>query len=223
MRILIVEDEEKLANALKEGLEHKGHAVDVVGDGKTALTRISLYQKDYDAVVLDLMLPLMDGVEVCRTARERGVNVPILVLTALNETDRKIDLLQIGADDYMAKPFAFEELLARLNALTRRPHTVVPAVITVGDVELDTGRRVVQQDGKPVALTLREFALLEYLMRNANRVLNREEITSHVWDFNFASLSNIVDVHVKNLRRKLSPAGRCTIETVRGVGYRLTG
>lgn len=223
MRLLVVEDEKKLADALKQGLEHKGFAVDLVGDGTNALDRISLYHKDYDAIVLDLMLPGMDGKEVCKAMRAKNITTPTLVLTALNETDRKVDLLEIGADDYMVKPFSFEELLARIHALTRRPQAMIPAVIAVGDLKLDTGAHSVHQQEKPLQLTLREFALLEFLMRNPNRVLNREEIVSHVWDFNFTSFSNILDVHIKNLRKKLSPRGACTIETVRGVGYRLTG
>lgn len=222
MKILIVEDEQKLADALAKGLTLKGYSVDIVGDGKKALTRMSLHRNDYDLIILDLMLPSMDGHAVCREARAMGVTTPILILTARNETDKKVDLLLSGADDYLVKPFSFEELSARIHALMRRPNETVPDTLKVRDIELNPVERTVKRDTKDVPLTLKEFSLLEYFMRHPNQVINREDLLSHLWDFNYESFSNVVDVHVKNLRRKLSLAGDPSIlETVRGIGYRL--
>lgn len=224
MKILLVEDEEKLADALSRGLKLKGYAVDVVHDGKKALNRISLHRTDYDLVILDLMLPSMDGQEICKTAREWGVTTPILILTARSETDRKVELLLSGADDYLVKPFSFEELAARVHALLRRPTATLPSVINVNDIELNPVERTVRRDGKEVPLTLKEFGLLEYFMRHPNQVVNREDLLTNLWDFNYASFSNVVDVHVKNLRKKLSDdASEDPLETVRGIGYRLRG
>lgn len=222
MRVLVIEDEEKLADALKRGLEKKGFAVDTVDDGEKGLTRMSLHRGDYDIVILDLMLPTMDGYEVTKAARERGVTTPILILTARNETDIKVNLLLSGADDYVVKPFSFEELLARVRALLRRPNEALPEVLAVHDIRLDTGKRVVTRGGIEVPLTLKEFSMLEYFMRHPNQAINREDLLSHLWDFNYSSFSNVVDVHVKNLRTKLD-SGRDTsiLETVRGIGYRL--
>ena len=222
MKILLVEDEEKLATALKRGLELGGYAVDIVGDGKKALTRISLHRNDYDVVILDLMLPSMDGYEICREVREKDIAVPILVLTARAETDTKVKLLLAGADDYMVKPFSFTELSARIQALLRRPAEQVPEVLKAADIELDQGTRRVVRDGKEIPLTLKEFGLLEYFMRHPNQVVNREDLLTHLWDFNYAGFSNVVDVHIKNLRRKLTRTNsEDVLETVRGVGYRL--
>lgn len=224
MKILIVEDEKKLADALVRGLTLKGYSVDTIDDGKKALTRISLHRNDYDLIILDLMLPSMDGHEICRTAREMGVTIPILILTARNETEKKVDLLLSGADDYLVKPFSFEELTARVHALMRRPSEAIPQVLTVEGVELNPADRTVTRDGEEIPLTLKEFSLLEYFMRHPNQVINREDLLSHLWDFNYESFSNVVDVHVKNLRRKLDARGNPGIlETVRGIGYRLRG
>ncbi|MEK7063692.1 MAG: response regulator transcription factor [Patescibacteria group bacterium] len=222
MRILIIEDEEKLAEALSRGLTHKGYAVDVINDGEKGLTRISLHRADYDLVILDLMLPTVDGLTICKEVRELGITVPILVLTARNETDSKVELLLAGADDYLVKPFSFDELSARVHALMRRPNEAIPTILTVGDIALNPVERTVTRDGKPILLTLKEFGMLEYFMRRPNQVVNREDILSHLWDFNYASFSNVVDVHIKNLRNKLDDAGEPSIlETVRGIGYRL--
>lgn len=224
MKILVVEDEKKLADALVRGLTLKGYSVDTIDDGKKALTRISLHRNDYDLIILDLMLPSMDGHEICRTAREMGITVPILILTARNETEKKVDLLLSGADDYLVKPFSFEELTARVHALMRRPTESVPQVLTFDGVELNPADRTVTRDGEEIPLTLKEFSLLEYFMRHPNQVINREDLLSHLWDFNYESFSNVVDVHVKNLRRKLDARGNPGIlETVRGIGYRLRG
>lgn len=222
MRILIVEDEKKLAEALAKGLALKGYAVDILGDGKKALARISLHRSDYDLMILDLMLPGMTGFEVCKAVRELGVTVPIMILTGRTETESKVDLLLSGADDYLVKPFSFEELSARVHALLRRPVESTPAVLRVRDIELNPIERRVVRDGKELKLTLKEFGLLEYFMRHPNQVVNREDLLGHLWDFNYASFSNVVDVHVKNLRKKLSDkSGSTVLETVWGIGYRL--
>jgi two-component system OmpR family response regulator len=222
MKVLLVEDEQKLAQALARGLGLEGYTVDTVADGKKALTRISLHRTDYDVVILDLMLPSLDGYEICKQMREMNINVPILILTARNETDTKVKLLSSGADDYLVKPFSFAELTARLRALLRRPTEKLPERLAVGDIELDPSERRVTRDGKEVPLTLKEFGLLEYFMRHPNQVVNREDLLNHLWDFNYVGFSNVVDVHVKNLRRKLDEkGGRGVLQTVRGIGYRL--
>lgn len=222
MRILVVEDEAKLADILSKGLEKKGYAVDVIGNGEEALTRLSLHRADYDLVILDLMLPGKEGSEVCREAREKGVTTPILILTARNETEKKIELLLSGADDYLVKPFSFDELLARMTALLRRPQTSMPTILNVSDLELDPSAHTASRDGEPLELTLKEFMLLEYFMRHPNEVINREDLLTHLWDFNYESFSNVIDVHVKNLRRKLdSGDGDSILETIRGIGYKL--
>ncbi|MBI4093706.1 response regulator transcription factor [Candidatus Kaiserbacteria bacterium] len=222
MKILLIEDEQKLADALKRGLELQGYTVDIVSDGKKALTRASLHRSDYDLVILDLMLPSMDGYEICKEMRERNITVPILVLTARAETDTKVKLLLSGADDYLVKPFSFAELSARLRALMRRPSESLPEVLKTDDIDLDPATRKVTREGREIPLTLKEFGLLEYFMRHPNQVVNREDLLNHLWDFNYVGFSNVVDVHVKNLRRKLDgkdPEG--VLETVRGIGYRL--
>lgn len=221
MKILLVEDEQKLAEALAKGLAHEGYTADIVNDGKKALTRISLHRKDYDLVILDLMLPSMDGLEICRQVREMNITIPILILTARAETDTKVQLLVSGADDYLVKPFSFAELNARIQALLRRPNESLPETLKVGGIELNPGERKVMREGKEVELTLKEYGLLEYFMRHPNQVVNREDLLNHLWDFNYVGFSNVVDVHVKNLRRKLERDGDTVLQTVRGVGYRL--
>lgn len=222
MKILVVDDEKKLALALARGLSLKGYTTDVLHDGKNALTRISLHAKDYDLIILDLMLPFVSGTEICKTARELGVTVPILILTARDEVANKVDLLLSGADDYMVKPFSFDELAARVHAILRRPPESVQQKVIVGDIELNVALRSATKNGILLTLTLKEFSLLEYLLRHPNEVINREELLSHLWDFNYDSFSNVVDVHVKNLRKKLDQGNSPSIlETVRGVGYRL--
>ncbi len=223
MRILLVEDEEKLAKAVVQGLTKKGYAVDYILDGEKAMKRIALNHMDYDLVVLDLMLPGMDGLAICKKMRESSITTPILILTARDEIETKVDLLLSGADDYLVKPFSFEELTARIAALLRRPAEALPSVVTVGDIVLNSSNHTVKKNNKDVALTLKEFVLLEYFMRHPNTVINREELLTHLWDFNYSSFSNVVDVHVKNLRKKLDlQDGQTVLETVRGVGYRFT-
>lgn len=222
MRILIIEDNEKLALSLKKGLSKNGYAADCIHDGQQGAEHFFVNNPDYDAVILDLMLPNRSGLDICTAARERGISTPIIILTAKDTKADSITLLNAGADDYIVKPFAFEELLARLRAVTRRPAQSLPTELTIGALRLDTNTRKVYVGADEVALTLKEFSILELFMRNPDRVLTREFILDHVWDFNFNSLSNVVDVHVKNLRQKLADTQQGDIiETVVGVGYRL--
>ncbi len=225
MRILIVEDEAKLAEPLKKGLELKGFTVDWLDDSEKARTRIMLYRDEYDLILLDLMLPGIDGATICREARAEGVTTPIIILTARDETENKIDLLNLGADDYIAKPFSFDEVVARMNAVLRRPSETLPTTLIVRDIELDPAKHTVKKDGKDIALTLKEFSLLEFFMRHPNEALKREQVLDHVWSFDFPAFSNVLDVHMKNLRKKLDDyAGSDPLfETIRGIGYRLNG
>jgi two-component system, OmpR family, copper resistance phosphate regulon response regulator CusR len=224
MRIILVEDEVKLARVLSHGLIQKGYAVDVVNDGIKALNRISLNHIDYDLIILDLTLPGMDGTTITKTIRERNITTPILILTARDETKTKIDLLLSGADDYLVKPFSFDELCARIQTLLRRPTEMIPITLKVADIELNSAEHKVKKNDEVLSLTLKEFVLLEYFMRNPNKVINREELLSHLWDFNYTSFSNVVDVHIKNLRKKLDSIGtKNLLETVRGRGYKLKG
>lgn len=221
MRILVVEDEERLARGITRGLEREGYAVDYITDGEEAQKRIILYQKEYDLIILDLMLPNKDGLEICQNIRSEGVTAPVLILTAKSAIDEKVTLFDSGADDYVVKPFSFKELVARVNALLRRPNEAVPTKLQVANIILDTATHNVYIDEKEVPMTLKEFRLLEYFMRHPNQVLSREDILDHMWDFNFDSFSNVVDVHVKNLRKKLKHGTKKQhLETVRGVGYR---
>lgn len=221
MRILLVEDEEKLAKALVLGLSRKGYAVDSIIEGTKAMRHIALNHIDYDLIILDLMLPGMDGVAICKKMRETSITTPILILTARDEIDTKVDLLTAGADDYLVKPFSFEELCARITALSRRPLEALPAVMTIAGITLNPSKHIVTKGNKTIPLTLKEFVLLEYFMRHPNVVVNREELLTHLWDFNYSSFSNVVDVHVKNLRKKLGLGNsQNLLETVRGVGYK---
>ena len=222
MHLLIVEDEENLARTLKRGLELKGYAVDWLSDSEKARTRILLYRKEYDLVILDLMLPGLDGESITKSVREENVTTPIIILTARNETDYKVNLLNAGADDYVVKPFSFQELLARINSVLRRPVLSQPIVLSVGALEMDTATRVVRASGAAIPLTLKEYSLLECFLRKPNEVLTREVLFNQVWDFNSLSWSNVLDVHMKNLRKKLDHDDyNVRFETVRGVGYRL--
>jgi DNA-binding response OmpR family regulator len=222
MRILIVEDDRPLAAALKRGLSCEGYAVDCLGDGPSAATRAEMHRDDFDLVILDVMLPGMNGVDLCRRLRDRGVSLPVLMLTAKDATEDKVAGLDAGADDYLVKPFAFAELLARIRTLLRRPQDVLPARLVVGDLTLDPVSRRVWRRADEIPLTVKEFALLELFMRNAGDVLTREQILGHLWDFTFDSFSNVVDVHVKNLRKKIDRGSRNRLlTTVRGVGYQL--
>ena len=220
MRLLVVEDDEKLARAVTRGLRGEGHAVDTVGDGDAALVQAAV--NDYDAVVLDVMIPGRDGFAVCRTLRERGCWAPVLMLTARADVDDRIRGLDTGADDYLAKPFDFGELVARLRALVRRAPAQRPARLEVGDHVVDPATRRVTRGGRDVALTAREFAVLEYLARHPGEVITRTRLLEHVCDENYLGSTNIVDVYVGYLRRKLEQVGaRPLIATVHGVGYAL--
>jgi two-component system OmpR family response regulator len=220
MRILIVEDEVKMARAIRRGLEREGYAVDVAGDGEDGLSLATEY--DFDAIVLDVMLPGRDGFEVCRELRARDRWMPVIVLTARDAVEDRITGLDVGADDYLLKPFAFGELLARLRALLRRVPAERPASLAFGDVVLDPAAHTVTRAGIPVDLSAREFSLLEFLMRHGGEVVTRTQLLEHVWDVNYDGFSNVVDVYVGYLRRKLEqPFDRPLIRTVRGVGYAL--
>jgi len=220
MKILVVEDNKKLADNLKQGLMQEGYAVDVLEDGLSAERRILINRDEYDLVVLDRMLPGKDGMLVCSSWRENDIVVPVLMLTALGATDDKVVGLDAGADDYLAKPFAFKELLARIHALLRRPKQSFPDILNSGDIKINTTNRTVTYKGKSIDLTLKEFMVLEYFVRNENKVVTRDELYSHAWDFADSSFSNTVDVHIKNLRKKIHDNGKI-IQTVRGVGYKI--
>ena len=221
MRVLLVEDEPAAAHVLAKGLREQTYAVDVAGDGEAALFQVAT--TDYDAVILDVMLPGRNGFAVCRTIRESGCAVPILMLTARDAVEARIEGLDAGADDYLVKPFDFGELLARLRALIRRGRQpLLPERLTVGPLAIDTRSRHVRVRGAEVSLTAKEYAVLEYFVRRAGDVVSRADISEHVWDEHHDPLSNIVDVYVQRLRRKLDrSAGESLIRTRRGEGYQL--
>jgi DNA-binding response OmpR family regulator len=220
MRILIVEDEEKLASVLKRGLQEQGYAVDIAYDGDEGLGLAEI--EPYDLVLLDVMLPKLDGLVVARRLRAGHRNVPILMLTARDGIDDRVAGLDSGADDYLVKPFAFRELLARVRALLRRDGLSKDPVLRIADLEIDTVAHEVRRAGKPVELTSKEYAVLEYFVRNPNRVLTRTQIAEHVWSYDFVAMSNVVDVYVRYLRRKLNDVrDPRLLQTVRGTGYKL--
>lgn len=223
MRILVVEDNVKLAASLKRGLEQDGYAVDVANDGVSGEDLAGQFAGDLDLIILDLMLPKRDGLTVCRNLRKANVPVPILILTARDSVPDRVSGLDAGADDYLPKPFSFHELEARVRALLRRPRTSAGPVLRVGKIALDPTSRQVTVNGREVALTLKEYQFLELFMRHVDQVLTREQMVNNLWSFDYDGFSNVVDVHIKNLRKKLGErkAG-AEIETVRGVGYRLT-
>jgi DNA-binding response OmpR family regulator len=221
MRILIIEDQENLAKLVKKGLESEGFAVDYVLDGESGFRRISMNHQDYDLIILDWMLPEKNGDEICREVRANKIEIPILMLTARDGAKDLVEGLDFGADDYLTKPFSFDVLLARIRAVLRRPKSVLPLELRCGGIILSPATKKVTVKGKDVKLTLKEFALLEYLMRNKDVAVTRDQILSNVWDFAFDSFANVVDVHITNLRKKIGDSNAKTIETVRGVGYRL--
>jgi two-component system OmpR family response regulator len=221
MRVLIVEDQAKLAALLARGLREEGHAADVAERGEDALWMAAA--APYDAIVLDIMLPGIDGLETCRALRKRGVWSPVLMLTARDAVGDRVSGLDAGADDYLTKPFSFEELLARLRALVRRAPAERPVTVEVGDLRLDPAAHRVWRGDDELELSAKEFALLELLMRRPGTVLSRSQLLEGAWDMSYERRSNIVDVYIKQLREKIDrPFGSDTIETVRGVGYRLT-
>jgi DNA-binding response OmpR family regulator len=222
MRIFLVEDERSAARMIAKGLREHGHAVDVVGDGVSAVQQASAVP--YDVVVLDLLLPMKNGLDVCRELRSNGETVAVLILTARDAVDDRIAGLDAGADDYLTKPFHFGELLARARALTRRRALpLLPERVECGQLALNTRTRETWVDGEPIDLTAREYALLEYMCRKEGTVISREEIAEHVWDGRYDPCSNVIDVYVQRLRRKLDREPRSFIRTRRGAGYQLIG
>jgi two-component system copper resistance phosphate regulon response regulator CusR len=222
VKLLVIEDDRTVGQYVKRGLAEAGFQVDLVGDGTEGLRVAS--EGHYDVVVLDLRLPGMEGQEVLRTLRDRGNTVPVLVLTAQDAVDFKVQALRMGADDYVTKPFALEELLARVEALGRRPKAIAPPVLKVADLVIDTGGREVRRGGKVIELTPKEYAVLEYLMRHPGRVMPRTLITEYAWDYHFDPGTNIVDVVITRLRKKIDHGREPKlIHTVRGVGYVVKG
>jgi DNA-binding response OmpR family regulator len=221
MRILLVEDEPRIADFVGRGLTENGYSVDVASDGEEAVHWPSV--AEFDVIILDVMLPVIDGIAVCRTLRQQGLRTPILMLTARDAIEDRVRGLDSGADDYLVKPFAFAELLARIRALSRREPALLSNELRAGDLVMNTvTREVTRGGGSPIELTAKEYALLEYLMRHPNQVLTRTVIAEHVWNYDFDNATNVIDVHVKNLRKKLDGGGSASlIQTVRGVGYKI--
>jgi len=221
MRILVIEDDAALSSFIRKGLEAEHHAVDTATDGEQG--RAMALEFDYDLVVLDLNLPRVDGLSILKSVRQRKTSLPVMILTARSRVEDRVQCLDTGADDYLVKPFSFLELSARARALLRRSHLPSESVLTVRDLSLDRVQRKVERAGRHIELTTKEFALLEYLMRNAGRRVTRPMIIEHVWNLNFDSTTNVVDVYINYLRRKVddgfSPA---LIHTVRGVGYQIS-
>lgn len=221
MRILLVEDEHRIAQAIKEGLEQETYAVDTVYDGEEGYNSASA--DAYDLIILDVMLPSMNGFEICKKLRADGNHTPVMMLTAKDQTTDIVQGLDTGADDYLAKPFSFEVLLARVRALLRRPQESLSSVLEAGDLTLDTSRHEVKRAGKTVKLSTKEYALLEYMLRNKDKVLSKNNLITHVWDFDADILPNNVEVFITYLRAKIDKPfkGPRLIQTVRGFGYRL--
>ena len=222
MQLLIVEDEEKIANFLRRGLLEESYAVDIAANGEDALYKFEI--NEYDLIILDLLIPKINGIDVCRKIRQVNTTTPILILTARDATEDKISGLDAGADDYMTKPFSFSELSARVRALLRRGKKSDPTVLTVDNLLLDPATRTAVRGNTRIILTTREYALLEYFMRNPNRVLTKAELLEHVWDYNYDGLSNILETYIKYLRKKLKVGAeeKELIHTMRGSGYILT-
>ena len=221
MRILVIEDEKTLAENLKTGLIDESYAVDTIGNGREGYEIAST--EEYDAIILDVMLPEMDGFTICEKLRSENVHTPILMLTARDALDDRLQGFKQGTDDYLVKPFSFEELLARLRALIRRA-TVKETILRVDNLELDPSSHIVKRSGKEISLTGKEYSLLEYFMHHPNQILTREQILSHVWDYSYDSMSNIIEVLIRRLRNKIDrdfPKEKQLFSTVRGLGYRL--
>lgn len=214
MRILVVEDEHRIANSIKKGLEQEKYAVDVAYTGDDGFDMAT--GEEYDLILLDLMLPGMDGLQICRELRAQKKQVPILILTARGQIDDKVKGLDTGADDYLTKPFSFEELLARVRALARRPAKMLDTTLRAGDLTLDPIKFEVKKKGKLIPISSKEFSLLEYLMRQAGQIVSKDQIIAHVWDYESNILPNTIEVYVRNLRKK-----GIEVETVRGFGYKI--
>ncbi len=220
MRVLVVEDEQAIAAFVVQGLTEAGYAVDLAADAAECLHWAAI--AEYDVIVLDVMLPDQDGLTVCAELRRRGLRAPVLMVTAHDAVDDRVAGLDSGADDYLIKPFAFAELLARIRALLRREPAFKGALLQVADLELDTASRAVRRGDRPITLTSKEYSLLEYLMRHPHQILTSSAIAEHVWNYDFDNLTNLIDVHIFALRRKLDDAHDLKLlHTVRGVGYRL--
>ena len=220
MRILLAEDELQIADFISRGLTENGYSVDVAHDGEEAVQWPAV--ADFDVIILDVLLPVLDGIEVCRTLRKRGLRTPILMLTARDAVEDRVLGLDSGADDYLVKPFAFSELLARLRALSRREPALLGNPLQVSDLVLDTATRQVVRSDTNLDLTAKEFSILEYFMRHPGQVLSRNVIAEHVWNYDFENATNVIDVHIKNLRKKIDdPFQEKLIQTVRGVGYKI--
>ena len=218
MRILVIEDEKKLAGFIRRGLVEQSYSVDVAYDGMKGFVLAS--QNDYDLIILDIILPKLDGWTTCRKIRTDGITTPILMLTALGETDDKVKGLDSGADDYLTKPFEFAELLARIRAILRRKYSQPETILRVDGLILDPARHLLERDGKTIKVSAKEFALLEYLMHNQGKVMTRTQISEHVWDIDFDRGSNVIDVYIKSLRQKVDKGfSKRLIQTVIGVGY----
>jgi len=222
MRILVVEDEHKIANSIKKGLEQENYAVDVVFDGTVGFDFAT--SEEYDCIILDRMLPGMEGLEIAKKLREKKIHTPIIMLTAKGQIEERVAGLNSGADDYLTKPFAFIELLARIRALTRRPKNSVGIVLAVDDLTLNTVSYEVKREGKQIQLSNKEFSLLEYLMRHANKIIKKEQLIDHVWDYDSDVLPNSVEVYIKHLRNKIDLpfTGGNLIHTIRGFGYKIS-
>lgn len=218
MRILLVEDDLRVASFIRRGLREEHYVVDLAEDGEKAIFLAQASQ--YDLIILDLLLPKRDGMDVLRTLRGAGLTLPVLILTAKDKPKEKIDGLNTGADDYLTKPFGFDELLARIRALLRRPSELKPTVLHAGDLELDTLRHRARRGGHDLELTNREYALLEFFMRHADRVVTRTMLSEHVWEHDFDTFSNVIDVHIARLRKKIDDSfSEKLLQTVRGRGY----
>jgi two-component system, OmpR family, copper resistance phosphate regulon response regulator CusR len=221
MRILLVEDEREAAAVLAKGLREHAFAVDTATDGRAALEQVAV--NDYDLVILDILLPGITGLEVCRRVRHMGAAVPILMLTARGEPDQRVDGLDAGADDYLPKPYHFPELLARIRALLRRGPALASSVLLVEDLRIDSRARAVERSGHPIQLTAKEYALLDYLVRRRGEVVGRADIAEHVWDDSFDPMSNLIEVYIQRLRRKVDDGHAVKlIRTRRGAGYIVT-
>ncbi|MDE2030724.1 MAG: response regulator transcription factor [Patescibacteria group bacterium] len=222
MRILIIEDNQKLADSISRGLQQEGYATDYITNGLDGEKRMIMSHSDYDLLILDLMLPGKSGLDICATLRKKEIMTPIIMLTAKDTIDDKVTGLDIGADDYLVKPFSFEELLSRVRALSRRQRSTLLPNLQVGNLTLNKSTQEVYLKNKKIDLTLKEFCLLEFFMSHPSEVLTRQKIIDHLWDFNFNPFSRVMDVHINNLRNKLSKHRHGPIlETIRGVGYRL--
>lgn len=219
-RIFIIEDEEVLAQALASSLKKEGYTTEYSTTGEAGQTEIERNPEAYQLLILDWILPDKSGLEIVRTLRTENIDLPVLLLTGKDSIDNKVEALHAGADDYLTKPFALAELVARVHSLLRRPRAILSETLSLGDLKLDTEKKKIYADNKEITLTLKEFSILEYLMRHPGKVITREQLLDHVWDYNFDSFSNIVDVHINNLRKKITNgSGRTVLETIRGVGY----